>query len=105
MKNNLSNIELPKSWKMQLKKGSQDDLISKPLNFIKDELKKGKKISPFPNEIFNAFNYCSFSNTKVVIFGQDPYFQEKSCKWFGFFWKKELIFSCFFKEYLQRSER
>ena len=88
MNNNLPNIELPKSWQMQLKKGSQDDLISKPLNFIRDELKKGKKISPFPNEIFNAFNYCSFSNTKVVIFGQDPYFQEKVANGLAFSGKK-----------------
>ncbi|MDD4545008.1 MAG: uracil-DNA glycosylase, partial [Bacteroidales bacterium] len=25
------------------------------------------------NEIFNAFNLCPFSNTKIVIIGQDPY--------------------------------
>ena len=26
--------------------------------------------------MFNAFKYCSFLSTKVVIFGQDPYFQK-----------------------------
>ena len=88
MNNNVSNIDLPKSWQIQLKKGSQHDLISKPLNFIEVELQKGKKISPLPNEIFNAFKYCSFKNTKVVIFGQDPYFQENVANGLAFSGKK-----------------
>ena len=60
MNNNLPNIELPKSWKMQLEKGSQDDLISKPLNFIRDELKKGKnnirRITPKEALLLQGFN-------------------------------------------------
>ena len=30
-------------------------------------------IYPKHDDIFNAFKYCSYNNTKVVIIGQDPY--------------------------------
>ena len=30
-------------------------------------------IFPERKNIFNAFKYCSYDNTKVVIIGQDPY--------------------------------
>ena len=40
--------------------------------FIKNEYKT-KAIFPIKEEIFNAFEMCSFSNTKVIILGQDPY--------------------------------
>jgi uracil-DNA glycosylase len=33
----------------------------------------GKTIFPPSNLIFNAFERCSFENTKVLILGQDPY--------------------------------
>jgi uracil-DNA glycosylase len=37
---------------------------------------KNKKIAPLPMDIFKAFELCSYQETKVVIFGQDPYFQD-----------------------------
>jgi len=40
--------------------------------FVKNEYKT-KAIFPIKEEIFNAFEMCSFSNTKVIILGQDPY--------------------------------
>jgi uracil-DNA glycosylase len=38
-------------------------------------LKEKISIAPKLENIFKAFEYCSFQKTKVVIFGQDPYFQ------------------------------
>jgi len=35
---------------------------------------KNFKICPPKNAVFNAFNQCSVGNVKVVILGQDPYF-------------------------------
>lgn len=32
-----------------------------------------QKIFPDKNDIFNAFKYCSYEDTKVCIIGQDPY--------------------------------
>ena len=70
------NISLPSDWLSQLKNNSKIDSINTPISFIKKEMEKGKEILPKTNRIFNAFEYCSFVSTKVVIFGQDPYFQK-----------------------------
>lgn len=40
--------------------------------FLKSEY-KSHTIYPAMNDIFNALKYTSFSDTKVVIIGQDPY--------------------------------
>ncbi len=70
------NISLPNDWLQELKKTSSLDSLVKPIDFINHEISQNKKISPPPSQIFNAFESCSFLSTKVVIFGQDPYFQK-----------------------------
>ena len=69
-------IKLPTDWKNELNHYSNMASLIKPLRFIESEIEKGKDISPSTQELFKAFEYCSFSSTKVVIFGQDPYFQK-----------------------------
>jgi uracil-DNA glycosylase len=59
------NIVLEAGW------GTPLDEIS---IFLKDEYAK-KKIYPSCENIFNAYNTCSFQDTRVVILGQDPYHQ------------------------------
>ena len=76
MNKNFSNIKLSKSWEYELKKASNFTSIEKPINYVLDEISKNKEISPDIDNIFKAFEYCSFTSTKVVIFGQDPYFQK-----------------------------
>ena len=71
-----SNSKLPISWENELNKISDLASLDKPMRYILDEISNDKKISPNLNNIFKAFEYCSFSSTKVVIFGQDPYFQK-----------------------------
>ena len=74
--NNLNkNISMPNDWLTELKICSKLDNINAPISYIKNEIENGKEISPKIDNIFNAFKYCSFSSAKVVIFGQDPYFQ------------------------------
>jgi len=41
-------------------------------NFIQNE-RKTKNIYPASENVFKAYEYCSYQDTKVVIFGQDPY--------------------------------
>jgi len=72
----LEKIKLPKDWENQLNHYSNIASLIKPLRFIESEIENGKDISPSLQELFKAFEYCSFSSTKVVIFGQDPYFQK-----------------------------
>ncbi len=74
--NNLNNnISMPNDWLLALKIYSNLDNVNAPISYIKKEIEDGKEISPKIDNIFNAFKYCSFSSAKVVIFGQDPYFQ------------------------------
>ena len=75
---NKKNIDshIPEHWKNLFEKPTFSSLIDAPIKFINKEIEKNKTICPPYNEIFNAFKYCSFSKTKVVIFGQDPYFQK-----------------------------
>ncbi len=43
---------------------------------LREELVKEymtQKVFPDKNDIFNAFKYCSYEDTKVCIIGQDPY--------------------------------
>ena len=69
------DIRLPKDWEYQLIKGSGLKSLERPIAHIKKEILNKKNISPNKKDIFRAFKFCSFSSTKVVIFGQDPYFQ------------------------------
>jgi len=59
------NIVLEAGW------GTHLDEIS---IFLNDEYAK-KNIYPSFENIFNAYNACSFQDTRVVILGQDPYHQ------------------------------
>jgi len=59
------NIVLEAGW------GTHLDELS---NFLNEEYPK-KKIFPSFEHIFNAYNACSFQDTRVVILGQDPYHQ------------------------------
>ncbi|MDA9032926.1 uracil-DNA glycosylase [Gammaproteobacteria bacterium] len=60
----------------ELKNIKLKDNIYSPLNQICLDINKGHDVYPPVDKIFNAFNLCSFDNTKVVIFGQDPYHQK-----------------------------
>ena len=59
-------------WKSILGKEFNKDYFKKLEMFIDREYKK-KTIFPVKDDIFNAFDLCSFNNTKVIILGQDPY--------------------------------
>jgi uracil-DNA glycosylase len=59
------NIVLEAGW------GKQLDELS---NFLNEEYPKKKIFPPFEH-IFNAYNACSFQDTRLVILGQDPYHQ------------------------------
>ena len=71
-----NDLKLPKDWVNQLIKVSGLESLERPIAHIKKEILNKKNISPNQKDIFKAFEFCSFSSTKVVIFGQDPYFQK-----------------------------
>ena len=61
-------------WKDILQKEFKKPYFQKLKNTLIDEEKKGIKIYPPVNKIFQAFNQCTSQNIRVVIVGQDCYF-------------------------------
>jgi uracil-DNA glycosylase len=63
------------SWKEALSPYiSSSDEFQMIASFLAKEYDQGITIFPPKHEIFAALNYCSLYNVKVVIVGQDPYF-------------------------------
>lgn len=77
------NIKLDKSWKQILKKEFEKEYFVKLFDFLKAEY-TNHIIYPQIDEIFKAFNLCTFDNTKVVILGQDPYHGENQAHGLSF---------------------
>lgn len=65
-------VDIAKSWEPYLQQEFDKPYFETLVNFVKSEYKT-HPCYPKGADIFNAFNYCSFDNTKVVIIGQDPY--------------------------------
>ena len=66
------NVVISKSWKPVLQKEFEKSYFSSLTNFVKAEYRT-QTCYPKGNEIFAAFDHCSFEDVKVVILGQDPY--------------------------------
>jgi len=66
------NVKIEDSWKSRLEAQFEKDYFVKLVQFVKDEYQSAT-VYPPGKYIFNAFNYCSFEEVKVVIIGQDPY--------------------------------
>ncbi len=67
-------ITITKSWFKLLEDEFKKDYFLTLQNFLKEEY-NNKTIYPSSENIFNALNFTSFENVKVVILGQDPYHQ------------------------------
>jgi len=65
-------VKIAESWKEVLQNEFEKPYFKQLTNFIAEEYERN---TCFPKEeqIFEAFNLCSFSDLKVVIIGQDPY--------------------------------
>jgi uracil-DNA glycosylase len=68
-------INLDPEWKSILSDEIQKSYF-KELMFNVDQEYQKYTCYPPKDLIFSAFNYCDFSNLKVVIIGQDPYHGE-----------------------------
>ena len=66
------DIRIASSWKIRLGDEFTKPYFSNLVDFVKQEYST-QTIYPPGKEIFQAFDCCDFSNTKVVIIGQDPY--------------------------------
>ena len=66
------DVKIEQSWKEHLSQEFEKPYFSKLIEFVKTEYST-TKVYPPGKFIFNAFEKCTFDNTKVVILGQDPY--------------------------------
>jgi len=66
------DVKIHDSWKPYLEQEFSKPYFKELAHFVKSEYKKNT-CHPPGNQIFNAFNHCSFDDAKVVIIGQDPY--------------------------------
>ncbi|WP_076548401.1 uracil-DNA glycosylase [Maribacter ulvicola] len=66
------DIDLDRSWAKQLAQEFDKPYFKGLMQFVKREY-DAHTCYPQYSDIFSAFNYCGFDDTKVVIIGQDPY--------------------------------
>ena len=71
-KNRTMQVQIEKSWQKILQPEFEKPYFKALVDFVKSEY-QNHKCYPNGKDIFNAFNYCPFSDVKVVIIGQDPY--------------------------------
>ena len=62
-------------WDSILATEFEKEYYGKLLAFLAEEYETHRIYPPQP-DVFNALRYSSYADTKVVIFGQDPYHQE-----------------------------
>lgn len=72
------------SWEKILETEFQKDYFWLIEWFLEAEKWLWKKIFPNEENIFNAFNFTTFDNLKVVILWQDPYHWENQAHWLSF---------------------
>lgn len=65
-------VKINKNWEVHLKQELEKAYFISLFSYVNEEYQK-HSCFPKASEIFNAFNLCSFEDTKVVIIGQDPY--------------------------------
>ena len=81
------DLHLEPSWKKVLISEVSKKYFIQLDYFIKKEYST-QKIYPSTDEIFSAFNLCPFDTVKVVILGQDPYFNPGQAHGLAFSVKK-----------------
>jgi|TARA_B100001057_G_scaffold485706_1_gene565779 uracil-DNA glycosylase len=61
------------TWQDVIGEEKQKGYFKEMMSFVEAERSSGKVVFPPKKEVFNAFKATKFSDTKVVILGQDPY--------------------------------
>lgn len=69
------NVNIAQSWRPILQDEFDKSYFKDLIDFVKSEYSK-HTCYPNGNQIFSAFDHCSFDELKVVIIGQDPYHGE-----------------------------
>jgi uracil-DNA glycosylase len=65
-------VKIAKSWSKYLEREFQQPYFKELASFVRTAY-QNYEVYPPAKEIFRAFSFCSFEQTRVVILGQDPY--------------------------------
>ena len=76
-------VNIKNDWKELLKDEFEKDYYLKLRHFLVNEYNT-EKIFPDKYDIFNALNFTSYKDVKVVILGQDPYHGENQAHGLSF---------------------
>ncbi len=66
------DVRIEASWKARLAGEFSEPYFEKLASFVKEEYRQ-RRIYPAGRDIFRAFDLCPYTQTRVVIVGQDPY--------------------------------
>lgn len=66
------NLDMHPSWKKVLKDEFEKPYFKELMKFVDAEYEK-HTVYPLYENVFQAFQLCTFDDVKVVIIGQDPY--------------------------------
>lgn len=80
---------LSKSWKPILQSEFEKQYFKDLINFVDEEF-KNHQCFPKEEDVFAAFDHCSFDDLKVVIIGQDPYHDKNQANGLCFSVKDEI---------------
>lgn len=80
-------VHIGNDWDNLLEKEFSKEYYLTLRKFLADEY-KSHTVYPNMYDIFNAFKYTSYADTKVVIFGQDPYHEPNQAHGLAFSVKK-----------------
>ena len=80
-------MKINNGWDLILKDEFKKDYFLKMMNFLDKEYKE-KRIFPARSEIFKALELSDYDETKVVILGQDPYYNLGQAEGLSFSVKK-----------------
>lgn len=83
-------IQLRKNWFEILKPEFEKTYFKNLQDFLKEEYLQ-YEIYPAEEKIFNALNYVSLENIKVVIIGQDPYHEPGQAQGLSFSVPEDVI--------------
>mgnify|MGYP002624553918 FL=1 len=63
----MTQLKIEKSWKEVIGDEFNKDYMLSLKSFLVEQIERKKIIYPHGNEIFSAFNYTPFTQTKVII--------------------------------------
>lgn len=80
LETDILNLKINDSWKEFFNRKDIKNTLIKINQFLTECIKNNENIYPYPDLLFNGVNTTDLDNIKVVIIGQDPYFNSVNIK-------------------------